>query len=145
MDEINRRILWIIEEEGLSQVAFADSLEVNKATLNHIINGRNNPSVPILQKIAQVYPKYSLRWLLTGKGSKYEKINEASTTADANSVEVISYFEDKIDEMSKELNRVKETTQLISDNLIQEENKKNSISRIIVYFSDNSFEVFTPE
>lgn len=48
MDEIKR----IRDERGLTQQALADLAGINKVTLNHIEQGKGNPSVSTLEKIA---------------------------------------------------------------------------------------------
>jgi transcriptional regulator with XRE-family HTH domain len=49
MDEVRR----IRNERGLSQQGLADSSGVNKVTINHIEQGKANPSVSTLDKLAR--------------------------------------------------------------------------------------------
>ena len=62
------RIKQIIEREGMSQSQFADYIGVNRPTLSHVIAGRNNPSIEIMMKIHQRFPKINILWLLDGIG-----------------------------------------------------------------------------
>lgn len=62
------RIKQIIEREGMSQSQFADFIGVNRPTLSHVIAGRNNPSIEIMMKIHQKFPKINILWLLDGIG-----------------------------------------------------------------------------
>ena len=66
---MRERIREIIEREGMGQSQFADYIGVNRPTLSHILAGRNNPSLEIVMKIRQAFPKINTLWLLDGMGS----------------------------------------------------------------------------
>lgn len=66
---MRERIKQIIDNEGMSQSQFADFVEVNRPTLSHILAGRNNPSMDVVMKIHQKFPKINILWLLDGVGS----------------------------------------------------------------------------
>lgn len=63
------RIKQIIEREEMTQSQFADFIGVNRPTLSHILAGRNNPSMEVVMKIHQSFPKINILWLIDGKGS----------------------------------------------------------------------------
>ena len=63
------RIKEIIEREHMGQSQFADYIGVNRPTLSHILAGRNNPSMEVVMKIHQRFPRINLLWLLDGVGS----------------------------------------------------------------------------
>lgn len=62
------RLQYIITNEGLTNIRFAELLGVNPASISHILAERNKPSFDFVVKIAENLPQYNLRWLLTGKG-----------------------------------------------------------------------------
>lgn len=66
---MRERIKHIIEREEMSQSQFADYIGVNRPTLSHVIAGRNNPSMEIIMKIHQKFPKINILWLLDGIGN----------------------------------------------------------------------------
>lgn len=79
------RIEHIINSESLSNMQFAQSLDISPASITHILSGRNNPSLDIITRIARKYPHYNLRWLLLGEGAVYDNHGERpkdSTTPD---------------------------------------------------------------
>ena len=45
------RIKLIMEKENLTPAKFADKLQINRAIISHILNGRNNPSLDVVSKI----------------------------------------------------------------------------------------------
>ncbi len=71
--EIRERIAKIISSEGLTASAFADMIGIQRSNVSHILNGRNGPSLELLQKILGTFPHYNTDWLLLGKGDVYKK------------------------------------------------------------------------
>jgi transcriptional regulator with XRE-family HTH domain len=65
------RIKEIILKEGLTSGSFADMIGVQRSSMSHIINGRNNPSLDFIVKTLQRFPRIDPEWLLTGSGSMY--------------------------------------------------------------------------
>lgn len=62
------RIEFIISVYGLSPSLFADKTGIPRASVSHILSGRNKPSLEILQKVAKVFPNVDLNWLVLGVG-----------------------------------------------------------------------------
>lgn len=75
---IGDRLEKFCESKKMSQKAFADSVKLNKTTLNNIILGISQPSFPVLFAIAQEYKDLDLRWLITGNSQSldFSEINE---------------------------------------------------------------------
>ncbi len=71
--EVSERIKKIMDSEGLTASAFADSLGIQRSNVSHIMNGRSGPSLDLLQKILTVFPKYNTDWLVMGRGEIYRQ------------------------------------------------------------------------
>lgn len=65
------RIQQIIKAESLTNLQFAQLLDISPAAVTHLLAGRNNPSLDIVVRIARKLPHYNLRWLLLGEGATY--------------------------------------------------------------------------
>jgi transcriptional regulator with XRE-family HTH domain len=76
--EIKDRIVKIISSEGITSSSFADIIGVQRSSISHILSGRNNPGLEILQKILTGFPKYNAEWLIIGKGEIYKKPTQAN-------------------------------------------------------------------
>ncbi|MFN7013937.1 MAG: helix-turn-helix domain-containing protein, partial [Bacteroidia bacterium] len=63
------RIKEIMQQKGLSPMAFADAISVQRSSISHILNGRNKPSLELVQKIISAFPDIDIEWLLTGQVS----------------------------------------------------------------------------
>ena len=95
---MRERIKEIIEREGMGQSQFADFIGVNRPTLSHILAGRNNPSMEVVMKIHQKFPKINLLWLLDGIGSYESNAVVADYTNDEqpNDEQEAIYADDKM-------------------------------------------------
>lgn len=64
------RIEFIMNGYGLSSSQFADKTGIPRASVSHILSGRNKPSLEVLQKVATVFPDIDIQWLMLGVGQK---------------------------------------------------------------------------
>ena len=53
---------------NLSPSQFADRTGIQRASVSHILSGRNKPSLEVMLKIYESFPGLSMEWLMTGKG-----------------------------------------------------------------------------
>ncbi len=63
------RIQEIIRKYDLSPSKLADTLEVPRSTISHILSERNKPSLEFIYKLIDKFPEISLIWLLKGEGN----------------------------------------------------------------------------
>ena len=63
------RIQEIIKRYDLSPSKLADTLEVPRSTISHILSERNKPSLEFIYKLMDKFPEISLNWLLKGEGN----------------------------------------------------------------------------
>ena len=68
---MNTRLQQFLAAENLTQAQFADSINVARASVSHIIAGRNNPGYDFIINIMKRYPDLNVEWLLLGKGKMY--------------------------------------------------------------------------
>lgn len=69
---MNRRLMQFLAAENISQAAFADRINVARASVSHILKGRNKPGYDFFVGIIKSFPTLNLEWLLTGKGKMYK-------------------------------------------------------------------------
>ena len=70
---MNNRLEQFIAAENISKAEFADNIGVARASVSHILNGRNNPSYDFIMGVMQRYPRLNMEWLLAGKGKMYKE------------------------------------------------------------------------
>jgi transcriptional regulator with XRE-family HTH domain len=66
------RILKFITVENINASKFADEIGVQRSSISHILSGRNNPSLELIQKILARFPYINAEWLITGKGEMFK-------------------------------------------------------------------------
>lgn len=69
---MNRRLQQFISAENITQSEFADSISVARASVSHVLAGRNNPGYDFIKNISSKYPNLNLDWLINGKGKMYK-------------------------------------------------------------------------
>lgn len=69
---MNKRLLQFLSAENISQAQFADTLKVARASVSHIIAGRNKPGYDFIESMILHYPTLNIEWLITGKGRMYK-------------------------------------------------------------------------
>lgn len=69
---MNTRLQQFLAAENISQAQLADSLNVARAGVSHILAGRNKPSYDFLTSLMLKFPRLNLEWLMFGKGKMYK-------------------------------------------------------------------------
>ncbi|MCF0176556.1 MAG: helix-turn-helix transcriptional regulator [Bacteroidales bacterium] len=86
---MNERLEQFIKAENITQAKFADTLDVARASISHILAGRNKPGYDFITSLMDHYPDLNIEWLLTGKGKMYKSKSLAENekkTADSPSL-----------------------------------------------------------
>ena len=73
---MRERLEELMDLLHLSPTQFANEIGVQRATLQHILSGRNEPSLKIIMAIHNKYPDVELEWLLNGKGSAIPQLSQ---------------------------------------------------------------------
>ena len=89
----NRLKKWI-ESEGLKPSSFADNINVNRATISHILSGRNKPSIDFFQKLLSAYPMLHANWLITGNGNMYTEKESIEVKSLKKIGKVVVFYDD---------------------------------------------------
>ena len=89
----NRLKKWIDKKE-LNSSKFADIIGVNRATISHILSGRNKPSIDFLEKLLHVYPELNANWLITGIGYMQTKKQEKQVLVTKKIGKVVVFYDD---------------------------------------------------
>tara|TARA_B110000914_G_C15151984_1_gene304353 strand:- start:64 stop:363 length:300 start_codon:yes stop_codon:yes gene_type:complete len=84
---------WM-ESEGLKPSQLADNIGVNRATISHILSGRNKPSIDFLQKLLSAYPNLNANWLITGIGYMNTKKEAKEVKSSKKIGKVVVFYDD---------------------------------------------------
>ena len=84
---------WM-ESEGLKSSALADTIGVNRATISHILSGRNKPSIDFLEKLLSAYPNINANWLISGIGYMHSDIKKNEVVSTKKIGKVVVFYDD---------------------------------------------------
>ncbi|MEE0912090.1 MAG: helix-turn-helix transcriptional regulator [Paludibacteraceae bacterium] len=186
-NNLRNRIEELINSENLSYTQFARKIGIQGTIISHIMNGRNKPSLDVVQKILINFKNVSYEWLISGIGDMYKnevksvENKEVNHKNNNNQLDFPSLFDNNSynqSEYSKENelknnieNHEKNESPIESEKVITtEENRKptlevspmdnrtktkeenpkkeippKKIKKIVVFYSDQTFEEFKQE
>lgn len=136
--EAKLRIL--MQNENLTASRLAEILEIQPAAVSHILKGRNKPSFELVCKLVNRFPKINPYWLL---GNSEQIYNEGAA---ANQAQPSGTLFDMLGaqnstEVTSDKSNIAEKTQ----NLPISTSGRSDIEKIIVVYSDQTFEELRPK
>ncbi|ETN95426.1 helix-turn-helix domain-containing protein [Zhouia amylolytica] len=137
--EFIERLQKVLDYYGLSASAFADKIQVNRASISHLMSGRNKPSLDFVLKILDTFPEIELYWLLNGQGTfpkKPDSAEETSGTLFSNPAPPRENPEVRIAKVD-----VEPEVSTKQEDPIKSAQKKN-IEKIIIFYTDGTFKTF---
>lgn len=144
------RIKQIVDHEAMSSSQFADAIGVGRAVVSHVLTGRNKPSLEVITRILETFPHISTEWLMFGKGEMLcEKSGENGQSrenyASRNAYNLFSNEEMSIGSSQPSFSAQESDNQCVVPKEVIASLKAKPdkfVREIIVYYSDNTFEVF---
>jgi len=165
MDE-KSKIELLMREFNLNSAQFAEEVGIKNSTLSHILNDRNKPSLDVLKKILGRFQQINPEWLILDNGKMFRPVLNSQEPTLFDSLNLnINKSDNYIDKSQVNIESDKQIKEIIQDKPItsqensnpkienlekivekvfvpQIEYKSKSISRIIIYYDDNTFEEF---
>ncbi|MDR2775143.1 MAG: helix-turn-helix domain-containing protein [Tannerella sp.] len=173
---MKERIIWIMKEKNMNASQFSDTVGIQKATISHILAGRNNPSLDIVTKILAKFPEISPDWLLSGKepvmrsfsvntgsavpGGDLFSQSDFSLTAKSEmppaptekpenniGIREKKKFTDGVHPVDKVYNSENDgkEKEIAKETIVYKERPHKTIDKLLIFYSDNTFESFIPE
>ena len=117
------RLKIVMSHFGLTPSSLADAIGVPRSSISHLLSGRNKPSLDFVLKLVKTYPEVNLYWLLNGKGDFPAKAQK--------------------DHMPQK--EVVSAERKAAIPPIPSQHKEKSISKIVIFFADGTFETYQPK
>lgn len=165
------RLAQFLKKEELTAVKFAEIMEVQPSSISHLLAGRNKPNFDFISRMLLRFPGLNPDWLINGIGEIYKSnpkapeieitdVNKSQVTnvidsSRENQSANIPYVNTGIDIDNQEFNfptsdpdfkvtDVNSGTDASSVNSAKEPmgNSAKELSRVILFFSDGSFEEY---
>lgn len=132
---MNTRLKQFLAAENITQAQLADNLNVVRASISHILSGRNNPGYDFIRVMMQKYPKLNMEWLILGKGKMYkESPADVQPLFEEDPLQVFTPAETKPQPL------IQEDKVIIPEIQPQKTITQRQIKKIIVFFDDNSYQ-----
>ncbi len=129
-----QRLEKILKEYELSAATFADKIQVGRATISHILSGRNKPSLDFVMKVVHTFPQVDLYWLLEGKGV-FPKTEDTTTFPPTTNIKTQP-------STSTEKTNVNSGITNTTIHSLKDHTSHTKIKRIILFMEDGSFESY---
>ena len=92
---LERIKIWM-NKINISQTNLAENIGVNKATISHIMSGRNKPSIDFFIKLKEYYTDLDLNWIISGQKTSYSRSSKLGKSVDKI---VVMYNDKSFDEL----------------------------------------------
>lgn len=149
---MREKLLKLMKSEKLSSSRLAEILEIQPSSISHILSGRNKPSFDFLVKILRRFPTLNPDWLLLDAEQMYRSDEELNRKIDKN-------YDSTVQPSDSRKNNSTTTSQIASSKIEDAQNSTNrptenlatlatiandgrTIERVIVLYTDKSFEAF---
>ena len=154
------RIDKVMQQENMNSAVFAAAIGIQGSTLSHILNGRNNPSLSVLQSILNRFPNISPEWLIMGQGpmersSKQSQMPSLFPSEDETVSKSVTLEPDLDEKKATSFSTIQQKSAAIPEIPVQVtpeqprpafipviETTQRSVRKIIVYYTDNTFQEF---
>lgn len=162
---MNERLQQFLAAENISQSQFAETIGVARASVSHILAGRNRPGYDFICSLLEHYPSLNSEWILMGKGKMYKGAVEKAPQAEApviapiqamrepQSVQTPTHgpqepvpapLEAHKDEngtmVQESLFTAQEEPEIHASAPVPPVSSARTVSKIIVFYSDNTFQ-----
>ncbi|ASB50651.1 helix-turn-helix domain-containing protein [Alkalitalea saponilacus] len=148
---MKERLQILLKKENLSPVKFSEIVGVQRSAVSHILSGRNNPSLEVIQKILKNFPHISSDWLITGNGEIYRADQEVKVKPPSN--KPTGLFDTIKEEpgityvtnagsAEKDENEKPDNQSQKKENLSVETNQ--NVERIVVFYANGTFKEYKP-
>lgn len=139
---MNDRLKQFLLAENITQAQFADNLNVVRASVSHVLSGRNKPGFDFIKAIMLKYPRLNIEWLIFGKGKMYKDSPAAAEEQLFPDYEIdpplriTESLPETEPEESVETSNEFDTL----DNTPQSIIRQRKVSKIIIMFDDGTFQ-----
>jgi transcriptional regulator with XRE-family HTH domain len=142
---LNEKIKQILTDKNISPSYFADEIGIQRSSVSHILAGRNKPSLDIVQKIIRRFPELGMEWILDDVelpivNPEPQLVREQSSVITKRDDEPVrSELREK--NISDQLTGYANLPELKNERT-QEKQAEKKIERVMLFFSDGTFQEF---
>jgi len=131
------RLKKIMEYYNISAASFAETIEVPRSSISHILSERNKPSLEFVLKTIETYQEVDLYWLLKGIGS-FPKT--ASTPLQKKATPFQKSENTIAKDKSEELKAAVKPEKIKKED--RNQNQSSQIEKVLVFYKDGTFKEY---
>tara|TARA_B100000809_G_scaffold264657_1_gene321073 strand:+ start:81 stop:488 length:408 start_codon:yes stop_codon:yes gene_type:complete len=122
------RLKKVMDFYSVSASSFAETIDVPRSSISHILSGRNKPSLDFVLKTIETYQEVDLYWLLKGIGH-FPKSTSAPLETKSTPIKKTTT------EQKKEEIPILETQPVFNQN-------DSSIEKVFIFYKDGTFKEY---
>ncbi len=149
--DMRERLLELMNQLNMSPTQFATAIGASRTTIQHIMSGRNEPSLKIITSIYETFPSVDIKWLLKGEGAAFTNQSQITDYPLFENDEN-RFFQNEVRNEIKNSNLDRQNSP--KNTKQKTDNKRNTpnlstnfnnkkIKEIVVFFEDGTFEKFS--
>lgn len=154
------RIELIMRCYNLTSTQFADKTGIQRASVSHILSGRNKPSLEVMLKIYDSFPGLDMKWLMTGDGVAPSAVTQPALF-DSGAEQVVAPRQDTLSFVSQPDTQIVEKEKPVQPRKPQAERaprhsavqatkqpelqQVRRIKEIRIFYTDGTYETMFPE
>jgi transcriptional regulator with XRE-family HTH domain len=144
---MREKLEFILKNKGLTATSLARMLEIQPSGLSHILSGRNKPSFDLVVKILKVFPDLNPDWLLLD-GEQIFRDEAPLPTATSHAFDdglpaspILPF--DAVQNSEFSATSVEQKNELPPIFTAHKNSSGKRVERVIILYSDRSFESYT--
>jgi len=143
------RISKFLKAENIPASKFADEIGVQRSSISHILAGRNNPSLELIQKILNRFDHLNPDWLILGKGEMYRGMRTQTLfdqTIVEPKIEVKTSSEPVVNNVIDTQMSVNEQKSIEqeAEKIIHQNPSKKIVEKLLIIYNDGTFGSYSP-
>lgn len=131
---MNTRLKQFLAAENITQAQFADNINVVRASVSHVLAGRNNPSYEFIRSIMLKYPRLNIEWLMFGKGKMYKDALPPAPEI------LFPEFEETASPLPESDKNTASDESITIDKNIEVIANQRKVSKVIILFDDGTYQ-----
>lgn len=161
------RIELLMKCYDLSASQFADRTGIQRASVSHILSGRNKPSLEVMLKIYEAFPGLDMKWLMTGVGEEpvapmgtsghsgglFGDVVAADSNSEMLSASVVNVLSSETavkkarqqQEKARQTDNVEKRRSAQSRQAAQSCDMPRRIKEVRIFYTDGTYETLVPE
>lgn len=144
---MKEKLEYLLKSKSLTATSLARMLEIQPSGISHIISGRNKPSFDLVVKLLTLFPDINPDWLLLDSSEIYRSGAAPVVSLSSQSPTFDGELDGAMFGDEKNIASTETSSELkngVNDIFAAVENGAKRVERVIVLYTDHSFDSYSP-